>query len=37
MLISEARALVTEIRDRLIELNVQQDEAGGGTKSGPSA
>ena len=29
MLISEARALVTEIRDRLIELNVQQDEAGG--------
>src|SRR5690348_14430852 len=28
MLTSEARALVTEIQDRLIELYVQQDEAG---------
>jgi hypothetical protein len=29
MLISEARALVTEIQDRLIDLYVQQDEARG--------
>jgi hypothetical protein len=29
MLTSEARALVTEIQDRLIELYVQQDEARG--------
>ena len=27
MLTSEARALVTEIQDRLIDLYVQQDEA----------
>ena len=31
MLTSEARALVTEIQDRLIDLYVQQDEARGGT------
>jgi hypothetical protein len=29
MLTSEARALVTEIQDRLIDLYVQQDEARG--------
>jgi molybdenum-dependent DNA-binding transcriptional regulator ModE len=29
MLTSEARALVTEIQDRLIDLYVQQDEAQG--------
>ena len=32
MLTSEARALVTEIQDRLIDLYVQQDEARGGTR-----
>ncbi len=31
MLTSEARALVTEIQDRLIEFYVQQDEARGDT------
>ena len=34
MLTSEARALVTEIQDRLIDLYVQQDAARG-TRSGP--
>jgi hypothetical protein len=29
MLTSEARALITEIQDRLIDLYVQQDEARG--------
>ena len=33
MLTSKARALVTEIQDRLIDLYVQQDEARGGEQN----